>query len=93
MPKRFNDKQRSIFVKFNHEVTDKQIMSELKTMGITGSRVSALVNRWVIEVPFWKEEEYSEKLAGCDLVETVHENFDLRRKPYREESQEDQEDE
>lgn len=94
MPKRFNDKQRSIFVKFNHEATDKQILSELKSMGISGSRVSNLVNRWVLEVPFWKEEEYSEKLAGNDLVEVVHENFDMRKRPQRaEEEYEEQENE
>jgi len=90
MPKRFNDKQRSIFVKFNHGVADKRILSELKSMGVTGSRVSALINRWVVDVPFWKEEEYVERLWGCDLVEAVHENFDMRRKSDKAEEQEDE---
>lgn len=92
MPKRFNDKQRSIFVKFNHEANEKQIMSELKSMGISGSRVSALINRWVVEVPFWKEEEYSEKLAESELVEVVHENFDMRRRPSRADEHEEGQD-
>ena len=80
MPKRFNDKQRSIFVKFQQYATNKEISAELKSMGISGSRISSLINRWVIEVPFWKEEEYSEALRNNDLVECVHENFDAKRR-------------
>jgi hypothetical protein len=89
MPKRFNDKQRSIFVKFNHEATEKKVLAELKSMGVSGSRVSALINRWVIEVPFWKEEEYVDRLAACEIVEAIHENFDMRRRQYRPDEQEE----
>lgn len=90
MPKRFNDKQRSIFVKFHQDVTEKEIMSELKTMGISGARASSLVNRWVIEVPFWKEEEYSDLFLSNELVECVHENFDMRRRSFVQEEQDDE---
>lgn len=80
MPKRINDKNRSIFVRFREEATEREIRSELARLGMSGSRVSNLVNRWVLEVPFWKEEEYSAVLAGSDFVEAVHENFDRRRR-------------
>lgn len=85
MPKRFNDKNRSIFVKFHQDVQDDEIEKEIRSMGISGSRVSSLVNRWVLEVPFWKEEEYAYKLSVNDLVDTVHDNFDRRRRPSDEE--------
>lgn len=80
MPKRISDKNRSIFVRFRDETTEKEIRSELARLGMSGSRVSNLVNRWVLEVPFWKEEEYSAMLAQSEFVETVHENFDRRRR-------------
>lgn len=80
MPKRFNDKQRSVFVKFHHEVPDDEIEKDLRSMGISGSRVSSLVNRWVLEVPFWKEEEYVDRLWDNGLVEMVHETQDTRRR-------------
>lgn len=91
MPKRFNDRMRSIFVKFERGVTDKEINSELRSMGVSGSRVSTLINRWVVEVPFWKEQEYMERLAENELVETVHESGDSRRRTnYEEEVDEDE---
>lgn len=86
MPKRYNDKQRSIFVKFHHDVTKEEVASELSSMGISGLRISSLINRWVLEVPFWKEEEYSEMLWNNELVEAVHENSDSRRRPRQEEA-------
>lgn len=89
MPKRINDKHRSIFVKFHHDVMESEIRSELALMGISGSKVSSLVNRWVLEVPFWKEEEYMEKFYDNELVEAVHENFDRRRRPAQEEGEDD----
>lgn len=90
MPKRFNDRLRSIFVKFEYGVTDKEIISELRSMGISGSRVSTLVNRWVVEVPFWKEQEYVDRLAENELVEAIHENGDSRRRTNYEEEMEDE---
>ena len=87
MPKRFNDKQRSIFVKFHQDATKEEISSQLKSMGImSGTRISSLINRWVLEVPFWKEEEYSDMLWENELVECVHENFDNRRRSRNDEA-------
>ena len=80
MPKRINDKNRSIFVRFREDATEKEIRSELARLGMSGSKVSNLINRWVLEVPFWKEEEYSAALAESEFVEVVHENFDRRRR-------------
>lgn len=80
MPKRVSDKNRSIFVRFREDATEKDIRSELVRLGMSGSRVSSLINRWVLEVPFWKEEEYSDMLANSEFVEVLHENFDRRRR-------------
>jgi hypothetical protein len=79
MPKRFNDKNRSIFVRFHEDATEKEIRSELASLRISGFRVSNLINRWVLEVPFWKEEEFSEMLAENEFVERLHPNLDRRR--------------
>jgi hypothetical protein len=87
MPRKMNDKHRSIFVKFHQEVTEKEVVKKLASMGVSGSKVSSLINRWVVDVPFWKEEEYQEVLGSDELVEIVHENFDRRRKPAAEESE------
>jgi hypothetical protein len=82
MPKRFNDKMRSVLVsvlvKFEHYVTYKEVMSELKSMGVSGFKVSTLINRWVVEVPFWKEKEFIDQLAENELVELVYENGEFR---------------
>lgn len=84
MPKRFNDKQRSVFVKFYQDVPDEEIEKELMSMGISGSKVSTLINRWVLEVPFWKEEEYVDILWDNGLVEVIYENLDTRRRYFDE---------
>lgn len=89
MPKRIKDKNKSIFVKFEEGVTGKEVHALFNELGVTGTRVSIFVNRWAIEVPFWKEDFYMSKFADNDLVETVHENFDKKRKnPRREENEE-----
>lgn len=80
MPKRVKDKNKSIFVRFHDMVSDEEINSLLSSMDLTGSRVSCLVNRWAIEVPFWREEIYMTKFSDSDLVDRVHEGFDRKRK-------------
>ena len=59
-------------------------------LGISGVRVSNLVNRWAVEVPFWKEEIFTEKLQNSDLVERINEGFDKKRKNIVEEEREDE---
>jgi hypothetical protein len=80
MPKRIKDKNKSIFVKFNDEIDDKKINEFLNSLGIYGTRVSSLINRWAVEIPFWREGHFTEKMLESDLVNTVHENFNLKRK-------------
>ena len=82
MPKRFNDRLRSVFVKLYDDVPDEEVDKDLRSMGVSGSRVSTLVNRWVLDVPFWREEEYVDKLWDNGLVEMVYENADTRRRSF-----------
>jgi hypothetical protein len=63
----------SIIVKF-YPATDKEINKLLKKLSLNGVCVSNLMNRWAIDVPYWKEKYYSEKLSESDLVEKVHPN-------------------
>ena len=67
------NKITSIIVKF-YPATEKEINKLLKKLNLTGVCVSNLMNRWAIDVPYWKEKYYSEKLSESDLVEKVHRN-------------------
>lgn len=80
MPRRIKDKNKSIFVKFHKETTDQEINKLLSSMEVSGVRVSNLINRWAVEVPFWREQVYVEKLQESELVEIVHEGFEKKRK-------------
>lgn len=82
MPRRIKEKNKSIFVKFHEETTDKKIESMLAELGVSGTRVSNLINRWAIEIPFWKEDFYVSKLEESELVDVVHDSFDRKRKNY-----------
>jgi hypothetical protein len=76
MPKRIRDKFNTVLVKFYEDVADKEARSALALMGVSGTRVSALVKRWAVEVPYWQEQEFVEKFYDCDLVLAVHNSFD-----------------
>jgi hypothetical protein len=65
------NKNTSIIVKFI-DCTDDEIDESLKSINLSGVRVSNLINRWAIEVPFWKEQYYTEQLKKLDLIDTVH---------------------
>lgn len=91
MPKRVKDKNKSIFVKFKDDTNDKQVNEFLNSLGIYGTRVSNLMNRWAIEIPFWREGHFTEKMLESELVAKVHENFDMKRKNIRQEQIEDEE--
>jgi hypothetical protein len=84
MPKRMKDKNRSVFVKFHEDVSSKEIHSMLAMLGVSGTKVSSIINRWAVEVPFWKEEQFVAKFYDDDKVELVHESFDKRRTSYQE---------
>lgn len=87
MPKRIKDQNKSIFVKFNDNASDSEINSFLYKLGISGVRASSLINRWVIEIPFWKENYFLDKMNSSQLVLAVHDNF--HRKNTREEIEEE----
>jgi hypothetical protein len=65
------NKNTSIIVKFI-DCTDDEIDESLKSINLSGVRVSNLINRWAIEVPFWKEQYHTEQLKKLDLIDTVH---------------------
>lgn len=76
VPKRIKDKNNTILVKFYEGVADKEVHSMLAWMGISGTRVSTLIKRWAVEVPYWREEEYLDKFYASELVQAVHDSFD-----------------
>lgn len=72
MPKRIKDKNTGIVVKFYQNVIDQEILDLFNSLEISGSRASNLVNRWAVEVPFWKEESFAKKLSNNEMVEKVY---------------------
>ena len=85
MPKRFKDNKRTIFVKFNEDVTDKEARRAMSSMDVGGTKVSTLINRWAVEVPFWKEALFVERFYQNELVERVH-GFDMKISSFQEEA-------
>lgn len=71
MPKRIRDKTNTVIVKFYDDVADKDVHSLLAWLGANGSKVSTLINRWAIDVLYWKEAEITEKLRKSELVEAI----------------------
>lgn len=71
--KNFNiAKYTNIVVKF-YEASDDEINNYLYSLNLTGVRVSNLINRWAIEVPFWKESHYiGEFMKSPGLVESIY---------------------
>ena len=83
MPRRFKDRNKSVFVKFYDDVCEEEVGELLSSLGVAGIRVSNLINRWAVEVPFWKEGFFLEKFdAETELVEKVHDSFDRKRTNY-----------
>lgn len=83
MPRRFKDRNKSVFVKFYDDVGDEEVGEFLSSLGVAGIRVSNLINRWAVEVPFWKEGFFVEKFdAETELVERIHDSFDRKRTNY-----------
>lgn len=76
MPKRPNDKYNTVLVKFYVDVADKDAHSFLAWLGVSGSRVSTLIRRWAVEVPYWREDEFINKFYASELVQAVHGSFD-----------------
>lgn len=76
MPTRFKDKNNTLLVKFYEDVGDKEVRAMLATMGVSGSRVSTLIRRWAVDVPYWREEEFIYKFYDSETVQAVHGSFD-----------------
>lgn len=76
MPNRPKDKYNTILVKLYDDVGDKEARSLLARMGVGGTRVSTLIKRWAVEVPYWRETEYLHKFYDSEIVMAVHDSFD-----------------
>lgn len=76
------NKNTSIIVKF-FDSSDEEVTKELSNLNLSGVRVSNLINRWAIEVPFWKEKYYTEELRKIDLVDTIHASLTFSNKKTR----------
>ena len=61
-------KTNSLLIKFNID-SDNQIISWFRNFNLEFFKVSSLVQRWVVEVPFWKEEEYDESMSNRELID------------------------
>jgi hypothetical protein len=79
MPTRAKDKNNTLLVKFYDDAGDKEVRAMLATMGVSGTRVSTLIKRWAVEVPYWREEEYLYKFYDSELVQAVHDSFDKEK--------------
>jgi hypothetical protein len=84
MPTRIKDKNNTLLVKFYDDAGDKEVRAMLATIGVSGIRVSTLVKRWAVEVPYWREEEYLYKFHDSELVQAVHDSFDKETEAYYE---------
>lgn len=75
MKKKTNNlnKNTNIVVNF-HSNSDKEINKFLKSLNLTGVRVSNLFSRWAIDVPFWKENHFAQKLSESEIVEKIYRN-------------------
>ena len=91
MPRRFKDRNKSMFVKFHEGVSDEEVGDFLSSLGVSGVRVSNLLSRWAVEVPFWKEGFFMEKFYENEIVDRVHESFDRKRTNYHGEENADAE--
>ena len=70
MKRNMSNRNSSIIVNF--DCSDKKINKLLKELNLSGVRVSTIMPRWAVDVPFWKEDYYVDKLLESDLVERVY---------------------
>lgn len=72
------NKNSNIVVNF-YCYSDKKISKFLKDLNLSGVRVSNIINRWAIDVPFWKEDYYAEKLLESTMVEKIYRNPKIKK--------------
>lgn len=63
-------KFNTLLIKFNID-SDSQIISFFNDFNLEYFKVSNLIQRWAVEVPFWKEEEYVDKFYSYLMVDSV----------------------
>jgi hypothetical protein len=68
-----SNKNTNIVVNFNSN-SDKEINKFLKSLNLSAVRVSNLFSRWAIDVPFWKEDYFAQKLSESEIVEKIYRN-------------------
>lgn len=73
------NKNSNIIVNF-HCYPDKKINKFLKDLNLSGVRVSTIINRWAVDVPFWKEDYYAEKFLESEMVERIYKSPKINRK-------------
>jgi len=62
----------NVIVKF-YPCSDETVKEYLENLGLEGIRVGSLINRWAVDVPFWKQNHFSNKLLENEnLVEKVY---------------------
>lgn len=71
----------TIFVVFE-PVPDKDVKIFLSDHALFGTRVSSLINRYAVEVPFGKEDHFKTLLSESSIVKSVSEPF-LEGRPRR----------
>jgi hypothetical protein len=65
-------KLANIIVKF-YPCTDKDVKEYLSSLNLEGIRVGSLINRWAVDVPFYKQSYFSKKFLENEiLVEKVY---------------------
>lgn len=71
-------KTSTIIVTF-YEYSEKEINKFFKENEISGTRVSTIVNRWAVEVPYWKEQEFIDKFYENEIIKSVHPYVEYKR--------------
>ena len=79
------NKHNTLLLKFNTD-SDSEVESWLGNFNLEFFKVSSLIQRWAVEVPFWKEEEYIQKFFKCSMVESI-----LRTPRYKRQEFDDEE--
>lgn len=76
-----SNKYNTLLIKFNID-SDGQIISWFRNFNLEHFKVSNLIQRWVVEVPFWKEEEYIQEFFDSTIVESIMQMPRYRRQEF-----------
>jgi len=64
------NRHNTLLIKFNI-TSDNYISSWFNGFNLEHFKCSSLIQRWAVEVPFWKEEEYIDKFFDSSIVESI----------------------